>query len=1175
MKIERLDLKAFGCFTDVSLDFRAPSQGTFLIYGLNEAGKSTALEGIRQWLYGIDRNIPLDFRHKKQRQRIGGVVSDGEEALCCFRKRGNAGTLLDEHDHQIDDEALRPFLHGIDENRFRTIFGIDHTRLREGGKDIAEGKGDLGQALFTAGSGLLRLNRMQQKLEQENSSLFAVRGETAKINGCLGRCREIAERVIEERLTFADYEKRSTDLRDLSTKRDTLKRTLQELSRKQHEVDRLIRTIPLVQRREGLLTRRKGLGGIARLRDGFRTEFQQLDSDLLIEQAAVGGLEKRLEETEAAVASVRPDPEALREREALLQLSKRAPTYQTDYADRTRLMTERNQIQGEAKQILRRLGREPNLDADLIEPLRLDNQKRNRIRELGGLRAGHLTRLSTTRRRALELDGQVQALEERLKAAAPSPDTEGLSATLNRVLRMGDLEKDCERLANDLTKCDRAVREEHARMVLWSGDIEQISGVPIPSATDIEYHRGVIEAAEKNWTDAQRHCKEEADRLTDIGQQLNRLHFAGDVPSEQDLSAERSRRDRGWRLIRAAWRDGRPDELAEKEWTEAIAPQASLAEAYETSVVSADQTADRLRREAQRVTEHAGLVAGQNAGQDRLSDAKDHLEQAKVLLTQAESNWKAIWEPAGINPRSPKEMRAWLDQWQRFIQLARERQEAVTRWESKKHELEGTIGDLRAALEASGGLPTSLRPDASLGELAEVATKRVDEAGKLRLLRTRMSEDLVNARRDLATAKTEEAEAERDHNAWEGEWDAAIRFLGRPQRLSPDEANRDLDELMEFWKKVSDLKNRQSRIEGIEARSGAFPGDVAALALRLEGRRPDGEDPLRTYERLNARLQDAEQAGRSISDNQKASEQLREGIREKQEDVEVLRQRLLRLCQEACVAGPDQLPEAIRGSDELRDVDDKLAECESDLRVQGGVPDAELLKQQLEGGEGTRDYQQEKRALEEEIKIGQENLDKLNEQIGAAEQALEGLRGRSGAGNSVIELESEYGRLRRLVEEYVALSLASRVLSEAVRRYREGNSSGLLSEASAIFRVLTCQSFDHLAISEDQEQSFLVGVRADGSEVLIDGMSDGTCDQLYLALRLAHLIRHAAKEAPFPFIADDVLLTFDKHRARAALHCFSELGQSMQVLYFTHDRYTRDMAAEPEFAGKIGIRDLP
>lgn len=1176
MKIDRLELKAFGCFTGASLDFRGPPLGAFLIFGLNEAGKSTALDGIRQWLYGIDRNTPLDFKHKKPKQRVGGVISAGEQSLCCFRKRGNADTLLDDHDRPIGDDALRPLLQGIDENRFRTIFGINHFRLREGGRDIADGKGDLGQALFTAGSGLLSLNRMQKRLEEAKSGLFSVHGEKPKINGCLSLCREITGRATGERLTLAEFEQSAKALTDLARQRDDLRRGLEELSRKREGVDRLIRIIPLVRRREGLLGRQKALQGVVRLRDDFRAEFKQLDGELLIEGAALRGLKERLKEAEAELGSIEADPDILCEKDALLRLSKRAAQYETDYADRGPLITEKNQIQGEAKQVLRKLGREPKLDPELIEPLRLDNQKRNRVRELGSLRAGHLTHVGTARRRALDLEGSLRDLEEELKTAAAPPDTEGLSATLNRVTRMGELEKDGARLAQELARCGRVLGEEHSRVVLWSGGLDEIAGAPIPSAADIEYHRGVIEAAEKKQEDAQRRCRQEGDRLIDVGQQLERLHHAGDVPSEQDLHAERSRRERGWRLIRSAWRDGEPNEAAEKEWL-AVAPETSLAEAYEAVVALADQTADRLRWEAQRVSEHAGLLAGQSSGQERLQTAEDELEQARAASAKAEAGWKAIWKPAGIEPRSPKEMCAWLDQWQRLLQGARDRHEAFTRWESKKRELEGAVEAVRSALETSGGLPAGLRPGASLGELTEVASTRIEEAGKERLRRTNVVADMNRTRGQGQKAKGEEEEAERAYRVWEEEWDAAIHFLDRPQRLSPDEANRDLDDVTEFWKKISDLKNRQSRIEGIEKRSGAFPHEVSELAGRLEGARLESEDPLRTFERHWDRLQGAEKAEESRREKGQGCEQLRETMSGKEDGLKVLRQRLQRLCQEAGVDESDGLPEAIRRSDEWRDVEAKLTECESDMHIQGGMADPETLGRLVkESEEKGRDCEQEKRALDEQLKEDGKSLEQVNRQIGGAEEALKVLRARSGTGISAAELESEYARLRHLSEEYVALTLASRVLTEAVGRYRKGNSSGLLSEASDVFRLLTGLSFDRLAISEDDDgKAFLVGVRPDGSEVGVDGMSDGTCDQLYLALRLAHLKRHAAKDGSFPFIVDDILLTFDDSRARAALHCLADLGQSMQVLYFTHHRHIRDMAAEAEFTGRIGIRDLP
>jgi hypothetical protein len=279
----------------------------------------------------------------------------------------------------------------------------------------------------------------------------------------------------------------------------------------------------------------------------------------------------------------------------------------------------------------------------------------------------------------------------------------------------------------------------------------------------------MIDAAARKVEVARDRRNGESARLVETGRQLDRLRHVGIVPSEQDLLEQRSRRDRGWQLIKSAWRDGKPNEAAEREWVTAVTPEASLAEAYQASVALADQTADRLRREAQRVSEYAGLVADQSAGRGRLQSAEGDLQQAETALADAEGRWKAIWEPADITPRSPTEMRAWLDQWQKLLYATRARQEAFARWESKKGEVESATAAIRAALAASGSLPAGLRAGASLGELADVASKRIDAAVEDRSRRTRLEEEAKTARQERETAKGVAAEAERVHNDWHGE----------------------------------------------------------------------------------------------------------------------------------------------------------------------------------------------------------------------------------------------------------------------------------------------------------------------------------------------------------------------------------------------------------------------
>ena len=73
MEFRQLNLKAFGCFEDFNLDFEGPAR-FHLIYGPNEAGKSTTLAAISGLLYGIDSRTRYAFRHDMADLRIGATL---------------------------------------------------------------------------------------------------------------------------------------------------------------------------------------------------------------------------------------------------------------------------------------------------------------------------------------------------------------------------------------------------------------------------------------------------------------------------------------------------------------------------------------------------------------------------------------------------------------------------------------------------------------------------------------------------------------------------------------------------------------------------------------------------------------------------------------------------------------------------------------------------------------------------------------------------------------------------------------------------------------------------------------------------------------------------------------------------------------------------------------------
>jgi uncharacterized protein YhaN len=75
-------------------------------------------------------------------------------------------------------------------------------------------------------------------------------------------------------------------------------------------------------------------------------------------------------------------------------------------------------------------------------------------------------------------------------------------------------------------------------------------------------------------------------------------------------------------------------------------------------------------------------------------------------------------------------------------------------------------------------------------------------------------------------------------------------------------------------------------------------------------------------------------------------------------------------------------------------------------------------------------------------------------------------------------------------------------------------------------------------------------------------MSEGTRDQLYLALRLAALELHLEQTDALPFIADDLFVNFDNARAKAGLQALADLSQRTQVIFLSHHEHLVPMVRE-------------
>ncbi|MBQ8579137.1 MAG: AAA family ATPase [Oscillospiraceae bacterium] len=143
-------------------------------------------------------------------------------------------------------------------------------------------------------------------------------------------------------------------------------------------------------------------------------------------------------------------------------------------------------------------------------------------------------------------------------------------------------------------------------------------------------------------------------------------------------------------------------------------------------------------------------------------------------------------------------------------------------------------------------------------------------------------------------------------------------------------------------------------------------------------------------------------------------------------------------------------------------------------------------------------------------------------------------------------LEKLDGRISRLNDTYAALELAQSKLAEASAELQRRFAPRIAKQAQALFARLTGGRYERLTLSEDL--SVNAGAQDETTLHTAAWRSEGTADQLYLALRLA-VAAELTPEAPL--ILDDALVRFDDTRHASAMEILREEADNKQILLFT------------------------
>lgn len=184
--------------------------------------------------------------------------------------------------------------------------------------------------------------------------------------------------------------------------------------------------------------------------------------------------------------------------------------------------------------------------------------------------------------------------------------------------------------------------------------------------------------------------------------------------------------------------------------------------------------------------------------------------------------------------------------------------------------------------------------------------------------------------------------------------------------------------------------------------------------------------------------------------------------------------------------------------------------------------------------------------LQAELTSNGTRLEELRRRLHTAQGQMQALGDR-------VQLEAELSdkeeQCSTLQAEYDAITLASQALEGANLSLQKRFSPALGEKSAEIFTKLTRGKYNKVLLNKELAPS----AQESGSLLPRETfqLSQGTADQLYLAVRLAICDMVLPQEKAAPLVLDDALVTFDDQRMAAALDLLLQLSRTRQILLFT------------------------
>ena len=364
-------------------------------------------------------------------------------------------------------------------------------------------------------------------------------------------------------------------------------------------------------------------------------------------------------------------------------------------------------------------------------------------------------------------------------------------------------------------------------------------------------------------------------------------------------------------------------------------------------------------------------------------------------------------------------------------------------------------------------------------------------------------------------------------------------------------------EPLALWEQVaqasqaaSSLADHQRGLDGERSSYQSMSRRIEQLARTLYRDKRDYSDPQALLLVWENELKDLKAKRAERRQLKRANRDRRREAAGYTKQIDELKQQRRRLLSRVGANSREEFDQRVEWDKKRRELDELVSAAKQELAVIAATePELAVVEEDLdrfdceETASCIATLQLEMHELKQDVERSYEQLGSLKQQQLELEST-----------NRQAELHFEHQQLtssiRNAATKWFGVELAGQTIDRMRDQFERDNQPPTLAAASEYLDRLTEGRYRSVWTPLTEQRLFVTD--RDNRTFAVDQLSQGTREQLFLAIRFALVQRFAKEGLQLPLVLDDVFVNFDQARTEAAVQTLLSVAeQGQQVLFFT------------------------